>query len=283
MAEAQKRASFAVEDMVAGGGNLWGTAGAVRAKVVGGRFTKEAPDNYTAEGNPIFGVADFELAGDAPIEDRKVNQSFSLGATSGDNFTISEDGDYLIPTSDDAHIVKDSKFGIFASSLQNEGVPKTIMADFGFSRIAGLDGDWKRIADKERNFVNDTKKKSKFPPSTLCLVKLQAMPGEHAKTAGVATAATPLSPSATTAASSAGPSDLDGDTWLSLETALKAAGGSLQRGKLTLAVSKAAGSENPNRQAMARRAMEEPFILSLVEAGVLKYAAADKGQPVSLA
>src|SRR4051812_39768021 len=121
MADAQKRASFAVEDMKAGGGNLWGTAGPVRAKVTGGRFTKEGPPNYTAEGNPIYAVVDFELKGDAPIEERRVDQSFSLGGSAGDNFSISADGDYLIPTSDDAAVVKDSKFGTFASSLQNEG------------------------------------------------------------------------------------------------------------------------------------------------------------------
>src|SRR5574337_336993 len=121
MAEAVKRASFAQEDMKEGGGNLFGSNGPVRAALVGGRFTKQAPDGYTAEGNPIFGVAEFLIAGDGPEEERRVNQSYSLGAQSGDHFTIAPDGDYLIPSGDDAQIIKDCKFGLFASSLQNEG------------------------------------------------------------------------------------------------------------------------------------------------------------------
>lgn len=275
----QKRASFAIEDMRQGGGNLWGTAGAVRAAITGGKFTKEAPDNYSAEGNPIFGVVDFLLAGDAPEEERRVNQSFSLGAAAGDNFTVSEDGDFLIPTTDDAAVIKDSKFGTFACSLQNEGVKKEILQDFAFSKIVGLDGDFKRIADKERTFVNDKKDgaKKKFPPSTLCLVKLHALNGSKGATTAAKTTAAPGS--ATPAASSG---DLDTDTLMYLEQVLKEKGGTEQRGRLTLSVSKAA-MKDPNRQNIARRASEESFIQTLVDAGLVKYGATEKGQPVSLA
>lgn len=282
-----KRASFAIEDMKQGGGNLWGTAGPVRAKITGGKFTKEAPDGYAAEGNPIFGVANFEIAGDAPIEERTVNQSFSLGASAGDNFSISEDGDFLIPTNDDASIIKDSKFGLFASSLQNNGVSKTVMQGFGWALVAGLDGDFKRVEDKARDFGANDKKKSKFPPSTLLLLKLHALPGEVAKPTAVApsVASSALTTGGITASSAPAAATTsgtdDGDVWPYLETVLKGAGGSQQRGKLTLAVSKAA-MENPNRASIARRASEESFIQSLVEAGLVTYGAADKGQPVAL-
>lgn len=274
----EKRASFAQEDMKAGGGNLWGTAGPVRARIIGGRFTKEAPDNYQGEGNPIFGVVDFELAGDAPIEERKVNQSFSLGGSAGDNFAISPDGNYLVPTNDDAAVIKDSKFGTFASSLQNEGVSKAIMASFSFDQIVGLDGDFKRIADKERVFQNANKRQSKFPPSTLCLVKLYGIGTTAAvgKTAATGNTATP----ATTA--DAGPVDLDNETLPYLEAALKAAGGTLQRGRVTLAVSKQA-MKDPHRALYAGHAAKETYLASLVEAGIITYDTAAKGQPVSLA
>lgn len=276
MSEAVKRASFAIEDMVQGGGNLWGSAGPVRATIVGGAFTKEAPDGYTSEGNPIFAKIDFLLAGDAPIEDRSVSQSFPLGATSGDNFAIDGNGDYLVPTNNDAHIVKDSKFGTFASSLQNEGVPKAILSDFAFTKIIGLDGDFKRIADKERNFVaKPGEVKKKFPPSTLCLIKLHALSGQKAvaKTNGAVTSAVQ-----TTAPASTG--DLDSDTLEVLKGVL--ASGPVQRGRLTLAVSKAAMG-NPERQALARRAAEESFITEMVTLGMLTYASTEKGQPVGLA
>src|SRR4051794_18434740 len=106
MSEAVKRASFATEDMKEGGGNLWGSAGPVRGTILGGVFTKEAPEGYNFEGNPIFGKVNFLLAGDGPAEERTVDSSFALGAQSGDNFTISPDGQYLIPVTEDAAIVK---------------------------------------------------------------------------------------------------------------------------------------------------------------------------------
>jgi hypothetical protein len=287
MSEAIKRASFAIEDMKDGGGNLWGSAGPVKATIRGGKFTKQAPEGYTADGNPIYAVPVFELAGDGPVEERTVDQSFSMGAQSGDNFTISEDGDYLIPNSDDSHIVKDCKFGIFASSLQNEGVPKTVLADFAFSKIAGLEGDFKRIVDKERSFVADKPgQKKKFPPSTLCLVKLHKLAGEVGKSTTAGTASSKATAGSTSASLSGSAStvvstgDLDADTLEYVKTVLAA--GPVQRGRLTLKVSKIA-AENPDRQALARRAGEESFIQEMAGLGQLTYAAAEKGQPVSLA
>lgn len=277
-----QRASFAIEDMSEGGGNFFGAAGPARAKLVGGRFTKEAPDGYNTEGgNQIFGVADFLLPGDGPEEERRYNQSFSMGGKSGDEFTISENGDYLVPTTAESRLVKTSKFGIFAASLQNEGVPKPIMQAFAWSVIAGLDGDWKRIADPKREGLSNDNKKSKYPPSTLCLVKLHAMPGEAAKAAPATTASnTAAAPTTAPAVQTTG--DLDADTFEFLKKVLSENNGTMQRGRITLAVSKAVG-EHPQRQAYAKRASEESFLNTLADAGMVKYAAAEKGQPVTLA
>lgn len=278
---AVKRASFAVEDMKEGGGNLFGSAGPVRATLQG-RFSKEAPENYPAQGNPIFAWVDFTLAGDGPIEERRAQQTYSLGAQSGDNFTISEDGNYLIPNSDDAAIVKDCKFGTFAASLQNEGVPKNVLQDFSWDKLNGLDGDFKRVADKERSFTEERKAQKeggkKFPPSTLVCVKLHAMPGEKAKT-GSAPAAS--APATTAAAPVQSTGDIDGDALNYLTQVLNEKGGSIQRGNIVLKVSQAVGKD-PNRQAIAKRAAEESFIQSLVDAGLVIYGASEKGQPVTL-
>lgn len=282
----QKPASFATKDMKEGS-NLFDN---VRAKLIGGLFTKEAPDNYEAAGDPIFGVVKLLIDGDAPIEDRTVSQSYSLGGTAGSMFTIVPGGDYLIPISDDAAPRKDSKFGTLATSLQNEGVPETIMEAFQWSKLIGLDATWKRIADKERTFAEQKRdaRKSKFPASTLCVVKIHALPGEKGKpqlgptpVSTVPSAAPLPSGTVTNGSGSVTPSDLDGDTWEILKTVLSNKGGTEQRGRLTLAVSKAA-MERPDRAMLAKRAAEESFLQTLVDAGLITYGAADKGQPVSL-
>lgn len=280
----QKRASFATEDMSEGGGGLWGTDGPVAAKLLKGVFNQTPPsENYVAEGNPIFGHATFVIDGEGPEEERTVTDSWALGAAAGDNFDIGGDGDFLVPKIEGASIRKDCKFGTFASSLQNEGVPKTVLQSFAWSELTGLHGQFKRLVDKERNFTDrPNQRKSKFPPSTLCLVKLLAMPGE--KKAGPAVAKTTSAPAGTTAPAAgtpAGGADLDGAAWGYLETVLKEKGGSEQRGRLTLAVSKAA-MKDANRQALARRASEESFIGTLVDAGLVTYASTEKGQPVTL-
>src|ERR1051326_9148920 len=98
----QKYASFAVEDMIESSGLFDNVDGVVS----GAKFTKEAPDNYQAEGNPIFFILGITLNGDGPVEDRTVSQTYSLGAQAGDNFTISSDGYALVPSNDDARIRK---------------------------------------------------------------------------------------------------------------------------------------------------------------------------------
>ncbi len=292
-----KRASFLPEDMKEGSG-LFDN---VRAILTGGKFTKEAPDNYTADGNPIYGVPTFRIVAEKidgeTDEDYKarinVSQSYSLGAKAGDDFTISEDGDYLIPNNDDVGIRKDCKFGTLTASMFGEGVPKTIMGDFAWSKVMGLDGQWKRIADKERTFAEEKSarkgQKSKFPPSTLCLVKLYAMPGEVAvskpngRTADVAVAATPATPAATSAAAIVDSGDLDADTTTVLEAVLTDKKKPIQRSQLTLLLSrKAKAGNHPQYNAIAKRGAEEAFLVELADAGFVVYDPAANPQVVSL-
>lgn len=285
MAE-QTYASFAVEDMKEGTGLFDDVDGTIRKF----QFTKEPPDNYQAEGNPIFAVVHFELKGDGPVEERMVSQSYSLGASAGDGFGVSEDGYGLIPTADGAAVRKDSKFGTFAAALQNEGVPKTVLQAGDFSKLIGLSGHFKRVADKERNFGEDKRtrpgQKSKFPPSTLVLVKLHGMPGEAVKTTASATKATAAATTAPAAAAPSSSGNVDVDTraqelLLAVMADAKKAGRTLQRSQITLAVSKAAMSD-PNRAVYAKRAGEEAFLTLLAEIGAITYDATAKGQPVGL-
>lgn len=273
-----KRASFAVEDM-SEGSNLFDN---VRATIVSGKFTKEAPDNYTAEGNPIFGVVNLEIAGEGPIDERRVSQSYSLGAQAGDNFTVSGDGDYLIPTKDEASIRKDCKFGTLAASLQNEGVSKTILQSFAWSALVGLEAQWKRVADKERNFGDDQRtkpgqqQKKKFPPSTLVVVKLYGMPGEKAVGKPQTGTTTPTTPAIE--------EDFDDVVFGYLVTVLNEAKTPVQRSQLTLKLSKAAmADKHPKRQDIARRGAEESFLVKMAETGILTYDGSAKPQIISIA
>lgn len=280
MSTTQKFASFAPEDMKEGT-NLFDNVDLTWLKL---QFTKEAPDNYTAEGNPIFANVSFLLDGDAPEEERKVGQSYSLGAKAGDDFTISEDGYALVPNNDDAAIRKDCKFGTLVCSMANEGVPKPVLQTGDFKALNGMRAHMKRIADKERNFGEDKRtrpgQKSKFPPSTLVVTKLIAMPGEKAA-ATKTTAATTAAPSTSAVVESTG--DVDSDTMAFLLKALEGAkNNTLQRGQVTLAVSKAAMGD-ANRAVYAKRAAEEDYLKTLADAGVIAYAPAEKGQPVSKA
>ncbi len=282
MSTKPKYASLDPEDMKEGTG-LFDN---VNAKIAQIQYTKDAPENYQAEGNPIFANVDFLLDGTGPEEERKVSQSFALGASAGDNYDISEDGYGLLPKSDESVLRKDSKWGTFVGSLKTAGVPASVLQAGDASAFIGIYGLFKRIADKERNFSEDQRtrpgqqRKSKFPPSTLCLVKLHAMPGEQPKTAGKTTAA-PATTASAPAPAAGGDVDLDTEAWGYVETILKEKG-SVQRGGLTLLVSKAA-MDNANRSAIAKHAQSEAFIEKMAELGFVTYGKAEKGQPVKLA
>ena len=292
----QKFASFAPEDMKEGS-NLWDN---VDARVTGFRFSKDAPDGYTAEGSPIFAWVDFELKGDGPAEERRVNQSYSLGSSSGDQFTVSEDGYKLIPATEDSALRKDSKFGTFVGSLVTEGIPLPILKAGDWSKVVGLDGHWKRVADKERNFGDDPKRssrKSKFPPTTLVCTKIHSKFENGVIVGGAAVAtpavgAAPVTMSSPNAAGAVIAGDLDTKTGAYLAQVVASKGGKVQRSQLTLLVSQAA-MKDPQRQDIARRAADEAFLNAMSEAGgvldaagnvvALKYNAAAKPQVVELA
>jgi biotin carboxyl carrier protein len=279
----QKYASMATEDLKEGTGLFDNVDGRVTAF----KLTKEAPEGYAAEGNPIFAYLYLLLDGTQPEDERKVSQSYSLGAMAGDNFDISEDGYGLIPKNDDAAIRKDSKYGTFISVLETSGFPKPILQAGDMSKVIGLYGHWKRVADKERNFSEDQRtrpgqKKTKFPPSTLVCTKILALPGEAAKTAAAPATATATAPASTASATPVSADDLDTQVGGYLLQVLAEKGGSVQRAQLTLLLSKAAMKE-PNRQDIARRGADEAYLATMVAQGFIKYDPAAKPQVVTAA
>jgi hypothetical protein len=244
----------------------------VRATVTDLKLTKEPPDNYKAEGNPIFANLSLLINGTGPEEDRKVSQSYSLGAKAGDNFEISEDGYSLLPTNDDATLRKDSKFGTLIASLKNEGVPANVLQSGTLKSLIGIDGQWKRVADKERTFAQENSRKaSKFPPSTLVCVKLHVPFGQKATSApsdGVAPAA-----------STGSDGDLKDITAGFLLDVLGANPKGIQRAKLSLALTKAAMA-HPKRTEIAKMGADESFLKGLSDDGLVKYNPAEKPQTV---
>lgn len=273
-----KVVSFAPENLKEGN-NLFDN---VKAEITSFQFTKEAPDNYKAEGNPIFAVVGLHLyeltkvAGESDEEfkqRRNQTQSYSLGASAGDNFTISADGYSLEEAVEGANPRKDSKFGTFVSALTKEGVPSTLLNNF--KAILGLRGLFKRVEDKARNFGNQVQKVSKFPPSTLVCVKLVSLPGTKA-------AATTAAASASANTATSGDTDLDAQQFLT--TVLAAApNGKIQRGNILISVRKAtldAGVDKETGMTIAKRAAEEAFLVSMAQMGVVTYDPSAKPQAV---
>lgn len=266
----QKYASFAAKDTREAGSLPSDFDG----KIVAAQFTKEAPDGYQADGNPIFAVVKILRRDvEGTEEERTLAQSYNLGGKAGDEFNISDDGYGLIPTDDSiSSIRKGSKFDLFKCSLENEGVPQTITEQGDLSKFIGLDGHWRRVDDakllgKAREFGDDKKSKSKFPPQTLVLVKLLALPGETAKGGKTAnqTAASPSS----TQANAAPEGDLDTQVGAYLVTVLQGAkDNTVQRSQLIALLSKAAIKAS-NRQDVARRGSDEEFLKFASEAGIV--------------
>lgn len=273
-------ASFAPDAIKeAGNSNLWDNADAT---ITGFRFSREMPDNYKIEPKPGEEIApvgafiDFEIDGTSPVEERRVNQFFSLGAKIGLSFDIAQGGYALVPKTADAQIYS-SNFTKFVKSLVDNGLPATVVAAGDFSKIIGLKAHWKRIEDKSRDPRTRTFKTKSGEEKTvteyskiLLCTKIHALPA--------ANTAAPASP----AAAATEEFDLDTAATDYLLAALKAKGKPMQRSQLVLVVSQAA-KDNVNRSAIAKRAQEEDFLTNLADLGLITYDAAGKGQPVGLA
>ena len=272
MSAAPKYASQAPEDFQ----ESTGLADNFDATISAVKFTNEAPsDKYTAEGNPLFSLWSFTLAGG-----EVVTQSYSLGATAGNNFDISSDGYGLIAKTEDSTLRKDSKHGTIVGSLATEGLPKAILQSGDMSKVIGLKGHFKRVADKARNFTNVNARQAKFPPSTLVCTRIDSLPG--------------VGTVAATSAPSAGGSDIDTRAGQYLAQVVAAKGGKVQRGQLLLLVRKAASDGgDADAVAIAKRAGDEGFLKSITEAGgvvdlngdviALSYDGSAKPQVVSIA
>lgn len=239
------------------------------APITAFKFTKEAPDGYSADGNPIFAVVTLVPEGDG--QPPEVVQSYNLGGKAGDEFSISEDGYGLIPTGSETTGRKGSKFDLFKCSLENEGVSSSIFEEGDFSKILGIRAHWKRIDDakllgKEREFQNarQNDKKSKFPPQTLVCVKLLDVKASTGK------AATTTQATASAAASTNDGATLEQKAATYLKKAIAASkGGVLPRNQIVLAVSKAAGASDPDRAAVAKLAADEGFLGKLRDEGMM--------------
>lgn len=244
------------------------------AKIIAATFTKEPPnENYQADGNPIFAVVTYliDQAGDYADRDeqqRTLVQSYGLGGKAGDEFEISPDGNGLIPTDTSVNSTrKGSKFDLWKCSLENEGVSQSITESGDISKFVGVYGHWRRVEDdkllgKKREFGDDKKSKSKFPPQTLVCVKLL--------TGGAAKSAPAAGKTTTATAPAVNPTgDLDTQVGEYLVGALlKAPGRSIQRSLLIPALTKAAVTAK-NRADIARRGTSEEFLTAVVQSGVI--------------
>lgn len=282
-----KYASFAPTDVKeTSSRKLWDNADAT---VTGVKFSKEMPANYKIEPkitngvveeiSPIGAYVTFEIVGDAPVEERSVDQFFSVGAKVGLSFDIAPSGTALVPKIDEAQIYK-SNFTQFARSLVENGVPAPLIAAGDFAKIVGLKGHFKRIEQKDgtpRKWTDNKGVEHTDLPTVLLCTRVIALPGTGAATGSTAGAAQ-------TAAASAPAGDFDLDTAATdhLVAALKAKKKPLQRAQLVLVVSQQAVADKENRAAIAKRSAEEDFLNNLNELGIVKYDAAAKGQPVSL-
>lgn len=305
MPEQTKYASFATEDLKEQG-NLFDN---VNGRVTAFMFTKTPPPNYTVDrkdAEPIFAILSLLIDGDAPVEERSVTQSYSLGATAGAEFAISDDGYGLIPLTEESVPRKGSKFTTLTESFQKHGIAATLLKVGNFSMLIGLYAHWQRITDPPRNFSEDQlttrkNKGSKFPASTLCLTKVLSMPGETSVAKPSAPAAVAAAPGvaaakgkgAVAAAAVDAPAfvetgDLDTDTIAVLTAALNASKTTdsdgrkvLQRGQLTLAIGRQV-PKNPNRTLYSKRAFDEGFLTELAGMGIVVYGQTETGQPVAL-
>ena len=253
------------------------------AAIAEAKFTKEPPDNYPAEGNPIFAVVTYHREDNVSEEERTLPVHYNLGGKAGDEFTISDDGYGLVPINEDCNAIrKGSKFDLWKCSLEQEGVSAAITEAGNLAALVGLRGHWRRIEDakllgKAREFGDD-KRKSKFPPQTLVCVKLLGLPGEKGK--GTTANAT----TGSTAGNNGGDFDLDAVTMDYLLKVIDAEPTkTVQRATLVMRLSKAAMADVAHRKEIAKRGSEEAYLVKLAEAGIVSFDPASKPQVVGAA
>ena len=283
MSAAPKYASQAPDDFQ----ESTGLADNFDATISGFKFTDVPPsESYTTEGTPLFSNWSFTLEGG-----EVVSQSYSMGATAGANFDISSDGYGLLPKSDDSTLRKDSKHGTIIASLATEGLPKAILQSGDMSKLIGLKGHFKRVADKERSFTSERAgAKKRFPPSTLVCTRIISLPGVGAVAKNEVPARATALPDLLDRYD-----DIDTRAGQYLAQVVKARKGSVQRSQLLLLVSKAAadGGDVADKAAIAKRSMDEGFLKSISDAGgvvdlngdvvAISYDSASKPQVVTIA
>lgn len=234
--------------------------------ILGILFTATPPsESYETDGNPLFAEVSLLLDGEGDEAERTVNQSYSLGGKSGDNFSIGDGGSGLIPENDHATVNKSTKWGIFVEALRKEGVTPSILDAGDMAALKGLHAHFNRTADKERKGLKNTRT-SKFPATTLVVTKIHALPGSK------------VASSRTTAPASDGELSLDDKCGSYLLDILASKDGKVQRSQLALLASKAA-LKDPQRLDISKRMADEAF-LSTNRAWT--YDASSKGQLITV-
>jgi hypothetical protein len=236
------------------GGGLFDDVDAV---VTRAQFTTEAPEGYTAEGNPLFFVLGLQIDG----ADDEVEQRYSMGAKAGDNFSISEDGLGLVPEGPGSKLGGSSKFGLFMAALKAANFPIGTLSgtDGSLANIVGLRAHFNRMPDPERKGLQTGKKEKKYPETTLVVTKVHALPGEKAaKKGGKKDAAAPKGAAASKQSAEASEEDIQ-VAEETLMAVIAAKGGSVQKSQLPLLVAREL-AKHPRKAEIGKLVYSEDFL-----------------------
>lgn len=243
------------------GGGLFDDVDAVITQV---RYTDEAPEGYTAQGdaNPLFALLGIQIDG----AEAAVTQHISLGGKSGNNFSVINDGKGLEPLVDDAGISDKAKYAMFISSLVNEGFPGDRLEsdDFDPTPIEGTRVHLNRVPTGfDQTFGNKRKGKDgkEYGDTALVVTKIHYLPEDApavatkgAKANGKA-ASSKLTPKAQAASAS---NDLE-DQALTTLKALLAENGTFKRQQITLLANKEL-MKDKNRTPIVKIMFSEEFL-----------------------
>lgn len=243
------------------GGGLFDDVDAVITQV---RYTDEAPEGYSAQGdsNPLFALLGIMIDG----AESAVTQHISLGGKSGNNFTVINDGKGLEALVDDAGISEKAKWAMLISSLVNEGFPGDRLEsdDFDPTPIEGCRVHFNRVPTGfDQTFGNKRKGKDgkEYGDTALVVTKLHSLP-EEGKKAGKANgkangaAVTKGGPAAQAKAKE---SDNADQALTSLKEILSDNDGSIKRQQITLLANKAL-MKDKNRTELVKLMFSEEFL-----------------------